>query len=860
MHYSLLYISQFAVPVSSKTLDDIRTQSALLNQSANVSGLLLSTPGYFCQFLQGSRIDVEQTMLRISKDSRHREIATLLKTDLPETLFPGWGMATSLIPAGDIATEIELAYRDRLADLSAVDRLMSIMQRFRPLDGVENPAVVIDSEFNKELALTKLATNNDAVQGLLELGKAIFTDCDIALAIREPGDNGYSSQANTEADQNAVALLINQLPNRHFTQNAKFCSLDHNGSLQWSPSAQPENPTSAITTFPNSGYIAATGIAVTDAKQEIIGALWTLSSVAGTLVNAADTNKLTQLALSIAEQIELRRVALLTDLQKQTSQRQQLNIAANLRRLEAVVNVASSAIVALDRRGRILMINDAARKLFGFHSEKVPFDWPSPTGFLDPGTLIPVTDSSSPLHYAIARADPEFNNKMKHAIKNKLFARKCHLSNDLCFLRVTATEVDEIDSAIWSVLVFDDVTALESGRERIRRSDRLEALGQLTGGIAHDFNNILATIQSSVELAKTETDQVRQNQLHDIAITSVERGAALTNRLITFALANPTVAEVHSLTDVMQSLLELAESGIAEDINLTISPFSPSVGVKCDAGQLENALLNILINSRDAIRDSGVGGQMLVEVNVIPQDQSQSGNNSGSDGNTLVEIVLSDDGPGMSEEVIRRATDPFFSTKRDKASSGLGLSMVYGFVQQSGGELLIKNLRDSENPLSGTQITLTLEYATKEPPAPQAATDNHASDTAANHQTANILLVEDEPELARVLELTLRRSGHNLQVAHNGHDARMILQSDIELDLLLTDIVLPGAIDGYALAKDASNLRPELRVVYLSGYAQQRSDASLLGPVLSKPVSTRQLMAVVQRELQTAVDLSTVES
>ena len=104
----------------------------------------------------------------------------------------------------------------------------------------------------------------------------------------------------------------------------------------------------------------------------------------------------------------------------------------------------------------------------------------------------------------------------------------------------------------------------------------------------------------------------------------------------------------------------------------------------------------------------------------------------------------------------------------------------------------------------------------------------------------------------------MRRSGHNLQVAHNGHDARMILQSDIELDLLLTDIVLPGAIDGYTLANDASALRPELRVVYLSGYAQQRSDASLLGPVLSKPVSTQQLMAVVQRELQTAVDLSSV--
>ena len=804
-------------------------------------------------------MNVEQTMARIAEDTRHREIATLLKTDLPETLFPGWGMATSLIPEGDIAAEIELAYQDRLADLSAVDRLMAIMQRFRPLNGVENPAVVIDSELDKQFSLTKLATNDDAVQGLLELGTAIFADCDIALALREPGDNGYRSQTNSGADKGAVAPLINQFPNGQFPRGAKFCKLDHNGTIQWLPASQPENPISAITALPNSTYKAATGIAVTDSNQEIIGALWALSSVEGTLNNTADTNKLTQLARSIGEHIELRRAVIQTNLQQQNSQRQQLNIAANLRRLEAVVNIASSAIVALDRRGRILMINNTARKIFGFHTEKVPFSWPNPDCFLDPGTLIPVNDSNSPLQYAVSSASPDFKNTKKHEITNKLYAVKCSLSNDLCFLRCTATKVDEPDSAIWSVLVLDDVTALESSRERIRRSDRLEALGQLTGGIAHDFNNLLAAIQSSVELAKTEEDRLHQNQLHDIAISSVERGAALTNRLITFAIAQPTAAEVHRLTDVMRSLLELAQSSIAEDINLTIAPFSPTIGVKCDGGQLENALLNILINSRDAIRDTGIGSQMLVEVNVLPQKHNQSGtdNNYDPDENALVEIVLSDDGPGMSDEVIRRATDPFFSTKRDKAGSGLGLSMVYGFVQQSGGELLIKNLHSSENPSSGTQITLTLEYATKEPPAPQAATEK--TDSGPNHKTANILLVEDEPELARVLELSLRRHGHNLRVAHSGHDARKILQSNIELDLLLTDIVLPGALDGYSLASESVNLRPELRVVYLSGYARQRADASLLGPVLSKPVSTQQLLDVVQKELELIADLPTAK-
>ncbi len=864
LHYSLLYISRFAVPVNSKTLDDIRTESSVLNQATNVSGLLLSTPGYFCQFLQGSRVNVEETMARITRDRRHRELVVLLKTDLPETLFPDWGMATSLIPAGETAKEIEQAYQDRLADLSAVDRIMSIMQRFRPIDGVENPAVIIDSDFNKKLTLTKLATHDNAVQGLLNLGTTIFTDSDIALAIREPGDNGYSVRTSIETDTSTVGLVQNHFPNRLFSDSKRICCIDSTGTATWSDALQNDCKTSAITTFANTLYQHATGVAVIDSEQAVVGALWVLNRQPVVPESTSENNKLLQLADTVAEHIEQRRTVLLTNLQKQNSQRQQLNIAANLRRLEAVVNVASSAIVALDRRGRILMINESARMIFGFQSEEVPFSWPTPSGFLDPGTLIPVSDHNSPLQYATNRTASSLKNSEKQQNKNKLVALKQAKSGQLYFLRVTATEVDETDSAIWTVLVFDDVTALESSRERIRRNDRLEALGQLSGGIAHDFNNLLATIQSSVELAKVENSPVRQNQLHDIALSGVQRGAALTDRLITFALANPAAAAVHKLTDVMQSLLELAQSSIAENINLTIAPFPSSVGVKCDGGQLENALLNILINSRDAIRDSGVGGQMLVEVHVVKRNAGEAINNQTTKENTMVEIVLSDDGPGMSDEVIQRATDPFFSTKTDNAGSGLGLSMVYSFVQQSDGELLIKNLRHTEHLLNGTQITLILEYARTEPSAAskaatdQAVTENNMFHAASEHQSAKILLVEDEPELAQVLELTLEKCGHHCRVANNGQQAMNILQGrQFEPDLLLTDIVLPGPLDGYTLATDAKKIRPNLHVIYLSGYARQRPEALLLGPVLSKPVSTRQLIDVVQKQLDVSVDLPT---
>ena len=243
-----------------------------------------------------------------------------------------------------------------------------------------------------------------------------------------------------------------------------------------------------------------------------------------------------------------------------------------------------------------------------------------------------------------------------------------------------------------------------------------------------------------------------------------------------------------------------------------------------------------------------------MEVKVRNRSTGKLHSDLSTDEDSQVEIVLSDDGPGMSEEVLRRAADPFFSTKHDKAGSGLGLSMVYGFVQQSGGELLIKNLGTKESRTTGTEITLILEHAKKEPDTQREPTKA----SVAEIQPARILLVEDEPELAQVLALTLQRMGHDVRTVHNSNDAMNIVQNDANLDLLLTDIVLPGPMDGYSLAREAVNTRPALKVVYLSGYARRRTGSSPLGPVLQKPVSARQLVAVVKRELDPDV-ISTLD-
>ena len=311
---------------------------------------------------------------------------------------------------------------------------------------------------------------------------------------------------------------------------------------------------------------------------------------------------------------------------------------------------------------------------------------------------VPIDETEHPIRRAVDSSSKRLKqaDDWERLYDNSIVAFITEGNSRTVYLKCSAVAVRESDSAIAVVIVFDDITELERNRDRIRRSDRLEALGHLTGGIAHDFNNLLATVLNAVELANIEPRSSDRKNLLKVAVDTVNRGAELTSRLVAFASAQPIKPEVHALPDILRAVEELAAASVSSDVNLVIHSVPESLAVLCDSGQLENALLNLLINSRDAIVSSGIGSEVQVFVR-------QKAGADHTDLTDKIEICVTDDGPGMSSSDIQRATDPFFTTKEGSAGSGLGLSMVYRFIQQTGGDLVICLLYTSPSPRDRTR-------------------------------------------------------------------------------------------------------------------------------------------------------------
>jgi len=874
MHYSLLYISRTTCTTSEDVLDSIREQSSALNLAAGITGLLLWSDTHFCQILQGPKDAVLQTMDRINKDQRHHEPLVILRTELAEALFPDWSMASSKVGNADIARQIAIAYEDRLADLSLVDGIIELMQQFRLQSRFCTPSVIDRSMLDQRKAALELDDLSDqAVEHLLQLGCSIFPGHALMLVL-QAGFNGKpylkacaglnNSQASqivqllfdeTSGNVRGDGVIATEGPHRKYFQASLPCSSGYS-------SASGCVIDSTRLAIPGAPQTEPSG---TDSHRSQTGTLWLLGSEP--LMHSAN-GEFSNLAACIESTLEQRIRSFSTELLQQESRRHQLSMAASKRRQEMVMDVASSAIVALDRTCRVLMINNTAREMFGQMAMPVPYPWPASIQFRDPWALEPLPDPQCPIHLAANSGAGHTFDPEAVTPGGSIVALQITEAAPLRYLKVTVSHINDTDSAICGVVVFDDVTELQHNRDRIRRSDRLEALGHLTGGIAHDFNNLLSTIQSSVELASVETNNQSRQSFLDIALDSVQRGADLTDKLVTFAVGRSVSTQVHQLSDIMRSVADLAKASIEQDVKFLLGKVPHSLSENCDAGQLENALLNILINSRDAIIDSGTGDQVSIEVRL-----SNPGSNPGTHTtpgivNTLdqksidientntekIQIRITDNGPGMSAEVIRRATDPFFSTKSSNSGSGLGLSMVYRFIQQSEGELLIENLADSQPGSTGTRVTLQLDQALPE----AAQTAQTRLEPEPFQQGATVLVVEDEVNLATMLAQSLERFGLSVRVAHNADAALKTLHADNDIDLLLTDIIMPDSeFDGYALAAEATRIKAGLKVVYLSGYSQpaDTNQVSLLGPLLGKPVSMHKLAGVIHQQLAKDADL-----
>src|ERR1700712_2360288 len=361
-----------------------------------------------------------------------------------------------------------------------------------------------------------------------------------------------------------------------------------------------------------------------------------------------------------------------------------------------------------------------------------------------------------------------------------------------------------------------DVTAekaatdrLKAAEEALRQSQKMEAVGQLTGGIAHDFNNLLTGIVGSLDLLQTRFNQGRTENVAryiDAAMTSANRAAALTHWLLAFARRQPLVPKSVDVNHLVMSLEDLLRRTIGETIDLQIAASADLWSTLCDPNQLESALLNLAINARDAMPDGGT----LTLSTANASFESVTADPPALSPGDYVCIGVADTGVGMSAEVAARAFDPFFTTKPIGQGTGLGLSMIYGFARQSNGHATIDSqLRQ------GTSVRLYLPRHHGEN-APGHAAIAGKADHAATGET--VLVVEDEPVVRGVLLEMLTEQGYRTLEAVDGPSGLEILNSGQRVDLLVTDVGLPG-MNGRQLADQARETRPGLKVLFITGYA-----------------------------------------
>lgn len=381
---------------------------------------------------------------------------------------------------------------------------------------------------------------------------------------------------------------------------------------------------------------------------------------------------------------------------------------------------------------------------------------------------------------------------------------------------------------------------LEKAREQLAQSQKMEAIGQLTGGIAHDFNNLLMSVQSGLELLRTRVpDDERTRRILDTTVAGVTRGARLTQRLLAFARRqelSPTAVDIAAL---VHGLADLVHPMLGSSITVTSSlPFAlPPAMV--DANQLELALLNLVLNARDATHERG-----RIEI-VATSAKYAPGNMLALLPGSYVGVAVRDRGHGMSSEALARATEPFFTTKGVGKGTGLGLSMVHGLAEQSGGRLVLESVQGR-----GTTATIWLPVASDAPS--RRSRDSDALTTgAAPAPQLRILFVDDDPLVRVTVAALLGEMGHSVVSADSAFQALARLEEGTRYDVLLTDYAMPG-MTGAELIPRVRERVPQLPAVLASGYAQNAIDPALGVVRLVKPFDRLALEEALRQALTAA--------
>ncbi len=497
------------------------------------------------------------------------------------------------------------------------------------------------------------------------------------------------------------------------------------------------------------------------------------------------------------------------------------NANANLRR----ASEENERIAAALRRSeeRLRLINDTIPILIGYvdqnevyqYANKGYSDWyglpeGSVTGRAVPDVIGPQVYSQvrDPVRRALAGQQMTYEYQMER-------------QGQTVFARSTLVPEVTVDGKNLGFFVFShDITEQKRMQAALVQAQKMEAIGQLTGGLAHDFNNLLTVIIGNLAaLQDHRSDDAGVNEFVEPALQSARRGVQLIKRLLTFSRQQPLEPQAVDLGKLIGSLAKLVRRSLPESVAVSTDLGGLSVHALADPGQLESALLNFALNARDAMPQ---GGRLHIAARAVELSTDAAAFDVAPGRYALIEVA--DNGCGMDAATLARACEPFFTTKRLGLGSGLGLAMAYGFAKQSGGGVSIQS-----QPDQGTTVLMVLPLATPEPDVDAPGDD--ATQPAGGEL---VLLVEDEPNVRRVVRQQLIDLGYPVIEAEDGVQALAMIDQIPDIAIVVSDVIMPGGLDGRQLADRVRMRLPDMRIVLMSGYTDEADAGSDL-PVLAKP-------------------------
>ncbi|NRP74796.1 Blue-light-activated protein [Ensifer psoraleae] len=507
--------------------------------------------------------------------------------------------------------------------------------------------------------------------------------------------------------------------------------------------------------------------------------------------------------------------------------RAQADLAAREAHLRSILDTVPEAMVVIDERGSISSFSAAAERLFG-HAE---------SDVVGHNVKVLMPSPHRDAH------DQYLNNYLRTGER-----RIIGIGRVVTGLRKDGTtfpmELSVGEAMTNGRRIFTgfirDLTSRQRIEEELRQAQKMEAVGQLTGGLAHDFNNLLTVITGNLEMIETRLEDERLRELLREAQAAADDGAKLTAQLLAFGRRQPLTPKLVDVGELVSSFSKLLTRTLGETIELSTVVKGSSNLALIDVSQLQNTLLNLGLNARDAMPN---GGRATIEISTTALDRDYAQMYPEVRMGHYVLVAVTDTGVGMTEDIKRRAFEPFFTTKGTGAGTGLGLSMVYGFVKQSGGHVQLYS-----EPDRGTSVRLFLPAARGESQSAQIGVDETAYPEPIPRGHETILVVEDDERVRRVVVSRLRDAGYTVIEAEAGAQALQLLEAHPEVSLVFTDMIMPGRMNGDELGRHVRALRPDVKMLFTSGYAEPGAAGRAAGSWLQKPYTASEL-ALRLREL-----------